>query len=138
MNTAAHLRRAAQLLEERGLYTGDDGYIGPDGSLDICAALYEGATCVLPEVFRTDAEAAIEAITRSTWAMAAIRAVYDTLGAEVTMPDQDSPDEVVDRVSHWAATPPFRQTQPPTRTEVMGRLLRTADALDRQAAQAAA
>ncbi|MDX3165961.1 hypothetical protein PV516_19425 [Streptomyces scabiei] len=138
MNTAAHLRRAAQLLEQHGLYTGDDGYVGSDGSLDICAALYQGATHVLPDVFRTDATAAAEAITASTWAMAAIRAVYDTLGTEVTMPDQDGPDEVIDRVSHWAATPPFRQTQPPTRTEVMGRLLRTADTLDQQAITAAA
>ncbi|QKV98182.1 hypothetical protein HUT19_41410 (plasmid) [Streptomyces sp. NA02950] len=138
MKTADHLRRAVELIEKHGLYTGDDSYVGPDGSLDLCAALYQGATCVLPEVFRTDTVAATEAIKSSAWAMAAIRAVYDALGPEVTMPETDGPDEVIDRVSHWAATAPFRQAQPPTRTQVMGRLLRTAEALDPQAATAAA
>lgn len=137
MNTPAHLRRAIALLEEHSLHTGD-GFVAADGALDICAALYQGATYVLPDAFRTDANAAIELIKASAWAMAAIRAVYDTLGPDVTMPDEDGPDEVIDRVCHWAATAPDRHAQPPTRTEVMGRLLRTADALDRQASASAA
>ncbi|MER5302193.1 hypothetical protein ABT039_22420 [Streptomyces lasiicapitis] len=120
MNTSAHLRRAAGLLDT-------------DASLDVIAALYQGATWILPDAFRTDSDAAIELTKSSAWAMASIRAVYDTLGAEVTMPDQDGPDEVIDRVSHWAETAPDTQSQPPTRTEVIGRLLRTADALDQQA-----
>jgi hypothetical protein len=138
MNTPAHLRRAAELLEQLGLYTGDDGFVGADGALDICAALYQGATCVLPDVFRTDATAAVDVIKDSAWAMAAIRAVYNTLGPEVTLPDQDGPDEVIDRVSHWAATAPDRHSTPPTRTEVMGRLVRTAEDLDQKSTTLAA
>ncbi|MFJ2752754.1 hypothetical protein [Streptomyces sp. NPDC087297] len=137
MNTAAHLRRAVDHLERHGLHTGHH-FAASDGSLDICAALYLGATHVLPDAFRTDDEAALALIKSSTWAMNAIRAVYDTLGPTVTIPESDGPDEVIDRVSHWAATAPDRHSQPPTRTEVMGRLLRTADALDQQATPLAA
>ncbi|MFG3336923.1 hypothetical protein ACGFZZ_33510 [Streptomyces tendae] len=137
MHTSAHLRRAVELLEQHGLNTADRNFVAPDGSLDICAALYQAATCVLPEAFRADADAALDLIKASTWAMAAIRAVYESLGPEVTMPE-DGPDEVIDRVSYWAATAPNRASQPPTRTEVMGRLLRTADALDQKATELAA
>ncbi|GAA1110729.1 hypothetical protein [Streptomyces javensis] len=136
MNTRGHLRRAVELIEKHGLLTGDsDGFIGPNGELDVCLAIYQGATGVLPEVFRTDADAAIELIKASVWAMAAIRAVYDTLDSSM---DADGPDEVIDRVSHWANTAPDRHSRPPTRTEVMGRLLRVAEDLDHKATALAA
>lgn len=137
MSTAAHLHRAVELLEHHGLHTGDH-FVAPDGALDICAALYLAATGALPDAFRADDEAALALIKASPRAMTAIRAVYDTLGATVTIPEHDGPDEVIDRVSHWAATAPFQHAQPPTRTEVIGRLLRTADTLAPQATPLAA
>ncbi|MFF4409896.1 hypothetical protein [Streptomyces sp. NPDC001404] len=137
MNTPAHLRSAATLLGEHGLHTGDR-FVAADGSLDVCAALYQGATGgSLPDAFRTDDTAAIGLIKASTWTMAAIRAVYDSLGPEATIPDEDGPDEVIDRVIYWAATAPDAHSQPPTRLEVMGRLLRVANSLEQQAALAA-
>ncbi|MEU2453827.1 hypothetical protein ABZ605_27590 [Streptomyces sp. NPDC012765] len=137
MNTAAHLHQAVDLLERHGLHTGDR-FVAPDGALDICAALYLAATGVLPDAFRTDDEAALTLIKASVPAMAAIRAVYNSLGPTVTMPEHDGPDEVIDRVSHWATTALYQHALPPTRTEVIGRLLRTADTLAQQASPLAA
>ncbi|MFD5882574.1 DUF6197 family protein [Streptomyces yangpuensis] len=128
-----HLRRAAMLIEQNGLHTAEGDFVAPDGALDICAALHQGATGELPEAFHTDPDAAIDLITASPMAMAAIRAVYDTLGYEATSPDEEDPEAVIDSVSRWAMSAPFPDMPPPTRTEVIGRLVRTADALDQKA-----
>ncbi|MER6253685.1 hypothetical protein ABT224_20245 [Streptomyces sp. NPDC001584] len=136
--TPNHLRSAAALIEQHGLHAAEGDFVAPDGALDICAALYQAATLELADAFRTDADAAIELIKASPSAMAAIRAVYDTLGYEVTTPDEVDPEAVIDSVSRWAMSAPFPDMQPPTRTEVIGRLVRTADALDQQATPLAA
>ncbi|MCZ0983883.1 hypothetical protein O1L60_44780 [Streptomyces diastatochromogenes] len=129
-HTPKVLRDAADLINHQGLHTGDE-FVGPDGSLDLVTALYQAATLILPEAFRTDADTAITYVKGSQRAMAAIRAVYDTLAA--AYPEVHDDGDVIDTVSHWAAVGDFGPgQQPPTTSEVIGRLLRTADALEQQ------
>ncbi|WP_435245180.1 DUF6197 family protein [Streptomyces tendae] len=124
------LRDAADLINHQGLHTGDQ-FVAADGALDLVAALYQAATLILPTVFRTDANQAITCIKGSQRALTAIRAVYDTLDA--AYPEVHDTDDVIDTVSHWAAVGDAGpDQQPPTTSEVIGRLLRLADRLEQQ------
>ncbi|MFF2571146.1 hypothetical protein [Streptomyces sp. NPDC058084] len=131
-HTPKVLRDAADLINRQGLHTGDQ-FVGPDGSLDLTAAIFQAATLTLPETFRTNADAAIAHIKDSRWAMAAIRAVYETLDA--AYPEVHDADDVIDTVSHWAAEGDFGPgKEPPSTSEAIGRLLRVADDLEKQGA----
>ncbi|WP_282792955.1 hypothetical protein [Streptomyces sp. CC224B] len=150
------LRDAAFYLSQYGLHRGNSAFVAPTthahlnhGPLDVCAAIYLAATArPLPPVFHStdpaDEQDATEMIKADPRAMAAIHALWEGLDSRVTeadvcdeVPTADSPDEWIDRVSHWAATAPDSRTDPPTLLEVMGRLLRTADALEQRTALAA-
>ncbi|MFB7649381.1 hypothetical protein ACFC0S_16015 [Streptomyces sp. NPDC056084] len=129
-DTPKVLRDAAALINRHGLHTGDE-FVGPDGALDVAAALYQAATLILPADFRTDAQSAIGHIKHSQRAMTAICAVYSTLPA--AWPEAHNDDQVIDTVSHWAAVGDAGpDQQPPTTSEVLGRLLRLADRLEQQ------
>ncbi|MEU3704821.1 hypothetical protein AB0E82_21335 [Streptomyces anulatus] len=148
--TATLLRDAVHHLSQYGLHR-EHAFVGPTtrvhldhGPLDVCAAIYMAATAnALPPVFRgtstADEQAAIELIKAHPDAMAAIHAVWDGLDSKITeadvcdeLPTADGPDEWIDRVSYWAAEAPTSGGAPPTLLEVMGRLLRTAAALEQQ------
>ncbi|MFH8295089.1 hypothetical protein [Streptomyces sp. NPDC018059] len=153
--TATLLRDAVFHLSQYGLHR-EHAFVGPNprahldhGPLDVCAAIYLAATASpLPPLFHStdpaDEQAAIELIKANPQAMAAIHALWDGLDSKITeadvcdeLPTADGPDEWIDRVSYWAATAPASWAEPPTLLEVMGRLLRTADALEQQTALAA-
>ncbi|MDJ0466107.1 hypothetical protein [Streptomyces sp. H27-C3] len=148
--TATLLRDAAFHLSQYGLHR-EHAFVGPNtrahldhGPLDVCAAVYLAATASpLPPLFHSadtaDEQAAIELIKAQPQAMAAIHALWDGLDSKITeadvsdeLPTADGPDEWIDRVSYWAATAPVSWAKPPTLIEVMGRLIRTADALEQQ------
>ncbi|MEU8682941.1 hypothetical protein [Streptomyces sp. NPDC048611] len=137
--TAAILRYAACILTERGLHTGDQ-FAAPDGSLDICAAIYLAAHGKQLRVFTFDEDLSIGFIECSAPAMQAIRAVSDHLDTPPCVvpiaPGHEVPD-YIEHVSNWAATAAVFATRPPTTAEVIGRLLRTADTLDTPRALAA-
>ncbi|BCK73957.1 hypothetical protein Srufu_079100 (plasmid) [Streptomyces libani subsp. rufus] len=137
--TADILRYAARILTERGLHTGDQ-FAAPDGSLDICAAIYIAAHGKQLQVFAFDEDYSIGFIECSAPAMAAIQAVsrgLDTAPCVTTVaPGHDVPD-YIEHVSNWAATTPVFAARPPTTSEVIGRLHRTAAALDTPRALAA-
>lgn len=138
--TARILTEAARYLNDNGLHTGDQFATNdPWPRLDVCAAIYWAATNTLPNVFRTDEGQSIDLIRASRWAMDAVRALSAALDTEPgTDLDTDEPDHVA-HVSNWAATTPICGDRPPTETEVIGRLRRTADALrDTTGHQAAA
>ncbi|MFI0156152.1 DUF6197 family protein [Streptomyces lydicus] len=130
--TADILRYAARILTERGLHTGDQ-FAAPDGSLDICAAIYIAAHGKQLRVFTFDEDLSIGFIECSAPAMAAIRAVSDHLDSTPCF-TPIAPGVVVsdyiEHVSNWAATIPLFGTRQPTTAEVIGQLLHTADALD--------
>lgn len=130
--TAAILRYAARILTERGLHTGDQ-FAAPDGSLDICAAIYVAAHGKELKVFAFDEDYSIGFIECSADAMQAIRAVSNGLDTEPCVtpiaPGHEVPN-YIEHVSNWAATIPVFGTRQPTTAEVIGRILRTADALD--------
>lgn len=124
------LRAAARLINEHGLHTGTQ-FVGPDGSYDLAAAIYHAGAMVLPDAFRTDAATALTLIKSCERAMDAIRAFYSTLQA--AYPEVHSDDEVIDTVSVWAEKGDWGpEQQPPTTSEVIGRLLRLADTLATQ------
>ncbi|MFE1767275.1 hypothetical protein ACFW81_24035 [Streptomyces angustmyceticus] len=137
--TAAILRYTARILTERGLHTGDQ-FAAPNGSLDICAAIYLAAHGKQLRVFTFDEDLSIGFIECSAPAMAAIRAVSDHLDTAPCVtpiaPGHEVPD-YIEHVSNWAATIPVFGTRQPTASEVVSRLLRTADALDAPQALAA-
>ncbi|MEU9778469.1 MULTISPECIES: hypothetical protein [unclassified Streptomyces] len=148
--TATLLRDAVHHLSQYGLHR-ERAFVGPTtrpyldhGPLDVCAAIYMAATAsALPSVFRStdsaDEQAAIELIKANPDAMDAIHAVWDGLDSKITeadvcdeLPTFDGPDEWIDRVSYWAIKAPASWAEPPTLLEVMGRLLRTAAALEQR------
>jgi len=124
--TARILRAAAQNLTWRGLHTGDQ-FASPTGALDVCAAIYTAAHGTIPHEFHTDEVASIALIEASAPAMAAIRAVSASLESEPCTteicPGHEVPD-YIEHVSNWAATAPINHTEPPTESEVIGRLYR--------------
>lgn len=124
--TAAILRRAARLITHEGLHTGNQ-FAGTYTGLDICAAIYTAATDELPTEFYSDEATSLSTIEASADAMTAIRAVSDALDTQAC--ETDGHPDYIEHVSNWAATPAPFETAPPTANEVIGRLLRTADAL---------
>ncbi|MFF3731002.1 hypothetical protein ACFYXM_11925 [Streptomyces sp. NPDC002476] len=153
--TATLLRDAVFHLSQYGLHR-EHAFVGPNtrthldhGPLNVCASIYMAATAnPLPPVFHStetaDEQAAIELIKANPQAMAAIHAVWDGLDSKITevdvcdeLPTADGPEEWIDRVSYWAATAPTSWTEAPTLLEVLGRLIRTADALEQHTALAA-
>ncbi|TQE33131.1 hypothetical protein [Streptomyces ipomoeae] len=146
--TATVLRDAVHYLTQYGLHR-ERGLVGTltnphldHGPLDVCAALYMAATSSpLPPVFSSHTpegeQAAIDLIKAHPQAMAAIHAVWNGLDSKITeadlseeTPTVDGPDEWIDRVSYWAVTAPASWEEPPTLLEVIGRLVRTAEALE--------
>lgn len=126
--TAHLLRNAAHLINRRGLWRGDQ-LAGPDGQLDLAAAIYVAFTGYAPTVFHHDEPASLDLIASNPDVMAAIRhlsATIDHLGGVAPGPRLD----YVEHVSQWAMTPPIGETIPPTVAEVIGRLLRAADQAD--------
>jgi hypothetical protein len=131
MQTTAHiLERTAYLITMLGLHTGDQFAATDSDALDICAAVYMAAEGPCPPEFTTDEVTSLAIIGASAPAMAAIRAISEVLDSSVceteTTPGLYEPD-YIEHVSNWAATPPIGSTQPPTVSEVIGRILRAAN-----------
>jgi hypothetical protein len=135
MRSVPHtLRLAAHLITYRGLHTGDQFATTPGGPLDICAAVYAAAEqpwdlpekIALPTEFYTDEVASLAIISSSTTAMAAIRAISESLDTPTC--DTENVPDYIDHVSNWAATAsPTHPKRPPTVGEVIGRILRAAN-----------
>ena len=135
-STAADLREAARIIDFRGLHTGSQLAANSvrrsslEAPLDICAALYASATGLVPAVFFTDECASLDLIEASDRAMDAIRAISAALDTEPC--ETNGRPDYIEHVSNWAATPPIGATEPPTTSEVIGRILRAADNLTAQ------
>jgi hypothetical protein len=122
------LRTAADLITTHGLWRGEQ-LAGPNGELDLSAAIHVAATGTVPQAFRDDEATALDLIANDPEVMAAIRhlsATIDHLGGVAPGPRPD----YVEHVSQWAMTPAPRDTCPPTESEVIGRLLRAANQAD--------
>lgn len=126
-NTAAILRRAARLITNEGLHTGEQ-FAGTYTGIDICAAVYIAAESEFPTEFFNDEVTSLATIESSPAAMAAIKAISDALESQVG--ETDGQPDYIEHVSLWAMTPGPFDTAPPTANEVVGRLLRTADTAD--------
>ncbi|MFJ8657518.1 hypothetical protein ACIRNU_34910 [Streptomyces rochei] len=121
------LRRMATVINTQGLHRGERfAAHGPTDALDICAIAYIVAEDrPAPAVFFNDEVASFELIEACERAMAAIRAISAALDTEPC--DTNGGPDYIEHVSNWAATPPIGATQPPTTSEVIGRILRAAD-----------
>lgn len=126
------LRYTARILAERGIHTGPQ-FAAPDGSLDICAAIYLAAYGKQPAEFETDEDYSTTVIELSYEARQAIKALSASLPTEPptveSAPGYEEPSHL-EHVSRWASTGQFPDEQPPTLTEVINHLARAADALD--------
>lgn len=131
--TAEALYRAADLIHTDGLHTGTQFIDQTTGSLDIAAAIYIVTEGGIPDVFYTDEATSLVVIAASAPAMAAIRALSDSLDtdppATQIAPGYVVPD-YIEHICNWAVSlSPFGQN-PPTVSEVIGALLRAAWAAD--------
>ncbi|MFD7615720.1 hypothetical protein [Streptomyces sp. NPDC059802] len=131
-STGTILRTAAHVLNYYGLHTGKQ-FASVGGRLDISAAIFRAATGKTPNCFLTDEDTALLHIQMCGPAMDAIRmlsAVLPTLPP--TDPDTGA-DDHIEHVCHWAMTPVWTgnaDNQPPTAPEVIGAILRAAQAAD--------
>ncbi|MFJ8677175.1 hypothetical protein [Streptomyces sp. NPDC093589] len=130
MSETAEIRAyMARIIRERGLHTGRH-FIGPNGAVSISAAAFLAAHGYEPDSFRTDEDLAATLISCSAPAMQAIKAIsgdLDTAPAfDVIAPGYET-DDHIEHVEHWASTPQFRDEQPPSLNQVIGRVLRTND-----------
>lgn len=124
-STATALRVTASLLTDHGMHTGNQ-FVAADGSMDICAAAYRAVTGHLPICFRDDECLALTFIETCDPALDVIAAISHSLDTEPPTDPGATEPNLVDHVSNWAATTPVFGTRPPTASEVIGRLLRTA------------
>lgn len=133
MNTTHFvLQKMATVISTQGLHTGEQfAAHGPMDKLDICAVAYTVAEDQpAPAVFFTDELASMDLIQSSERAMAAIRAISEVLDSSVNETRTDDGTWVPDYIEHvstWAMTAPIGATQPPTESEVIGRILRAAN-----------
>lgn len=128
-STAADLQATASLISRAGLHAGTQ-FASPSGALDICAAAYAVTRGHIPAEFYDDETAALRLIEANPRAMAAIKAISDVLDStvcETRTDDGTSIPDYIEHVSNWAATAPVGATQPPTVSEVIGRILRAAN-----------
>ena len=133
-DTADNLKAMATFIDRYGLHTGDQfAAPGPCAPLDICAlAFIVAERCAPPAEFFTDELASIRLIECSAPAMQTIRAISHGLDSEPSMDTLDRGVQVpnhIEHVSNWAATRSIGEKQPPTTSEVIGRLHRIADNL---------
>jgi hypothetical protein len=130
--TAETLTETAHIVATHGRHIGEQFAASDSDAVDICAAAYMAAEGFCPIEFSTDEIASIRLIEASAPAMAAIRAISDALDSSVCeteiAPGVYVPD-YIEHVSNWAATPPIGCTEPPTTSEVIGRILRARDNL---------
>ncbi|MFB7222395.1 hypothetical protein [Streptomyces sp. NPDC056227] len=130
---AGTLRRAEHLINFRGLHTGDQFIDQATNAVDVAAAIFVAAEGVVPYEFYVDEVTSLEIIAASAPAMAAIRALSDSLNTEACVteiaPGYDVPD-YIEHVCNWAATTPVFGTRPPSTSEVIGAILRAAQAAE--------
>ncbi|WP_042174626.1 hypothetical protein [Streptomyces sp. NBRC 110035] len=125
--TAMNLHVMAAYANLHGIHTGDQFATGD--RLDICAIAYVVAKdCPAPPVFYTDECASLDLIEASEPAMDAIRAISASLHSEPC--ETNGQPDYIEHVSNWAATRAPFSSAPPTPSEVIGRILRAALALD--------
>jgi hypothetical protein len=128
-STDQNLRKMARVILLIGLHTGDQFSVHDhQGRLtrhDICALAWVVAEDqIAPPVFFTDEVASLALIEASQPAMAAIRTLSESLDSEPC--ETNGQPDYIEHVSNWSATPAVGQTQPPTVSEVIGRILRAA------------
>lgn len=126
------LRTAALVLDDLGLHTGDH-FASNEGPLDISAAIFRAVTNRTPNCFLSDDDQAILLIQTNEPAMEAIRALSASLPTEPPTDPETGQDDHIEHLAWWASYAPDGLAVP-TLTEVIGRLVRTADATVRFAA----
>lgn len=131
-DTAQDLQAMAHYVSRYGLHTGKQfAAPGPSGPLDICALAFVVAErCAPPPEFFTDEDDSIRLIEASAPAMTAIRAISEVIGpvCETEMVPGFYVPDYVEHVSNWAVTGDNGLEQPSI-SEVIGRILRAANAL---------
>lgn len=132
-NLVEDLQKMAHYVSAYGIHDGEQmAATGPEGfcRLDISAVAFYVTEGHIPQVFFTDEVAAIRLIESSARAMACIRAISEVLDSAVCEtqiePGTWVPD-YIEHVSNWVLTTPIAQTNPPTVSEVVGRILRAAN-----------
>lgn len=134
-STARTLRRMATVINTDGLHRGEQfAAHGATDRFDLSAlAFIVAEDHPAPAEFFTDELAAMRLIECSAGAMQTIRALSDALPSMPpleTLPNGVKVPNYIDHVSNWASTTGIGQQKPPTETEVVGRLIRTAEALE--------
>ncbi|MEV2259136.1 hypothetical protein AB0J13_10810 [Streptomyces anulatus] len=128
-STGTILRTAAHVLNYYGLHTGKQ-FATHDGRLDITAAIFRAVTGKTPNCFLTDENASLLQIQVCEPAMDAIRMVSAILPSLPPTDLETGLNDYIEHVCHWATTPVWPDTTSPSHPEVIGTLLRAAQAAD--------
>jgi hypothetical protein len=125
--TDDNLIETAHIITTHGLHRGPHFAASDSDAVDVCAAAFMASEGTCPTEFSTDEDASIAIISASAPAMAAIRAISDALDSDVNdteiAPGYYVPD-YIEHVTQWVQRPGIGCTEPPTTSEVIGRILR--------------
>lgn len=130
LDTATVLRKAADIVTYFGLHTGDRFASEDDGRLSITAAIYRAVTNNTPNAFLTDDDAALDLIRANPDVTEAVRYLSACLPLEPPIDDATGGPDHIEHIERYAAERALHGTTPPTEGEVVGRILRAADACD--------
>ncbi|MEU3656484.1 hypothetical protein AB0E67_27485 [Streptomyces sp. NPDC032161] len=128
-STGTALRTTAHILNYYGLHTGTQ-FASHDGRLDITAAIFRAVTGKTPNCFLTDEDYSLLQIRMCEPAMDAICMLSAVLPTEPPTDPGTGADDHIEHVTHWATTRTWPDQQPPTTPEVIGAILRAAQAAD--------
>ncbi|MEU9849299.1 hypothetical protein [Streptomyces sp. NPDC047985] len=128
-STGTVLRTTAHILNYYGLHTGTQ-FATVDGRLDITAAIFRAVTGRTPNCFLTDEDHSLLQIRMCEPAMDAIRMLSAVLPTQPPTDPDTGLDDHIEHVTHWATTPTWPDQNAPTTSEVIGAILRAAQAAD--------
>jgi hypothetical protein len=127
-STRLILETMAASIRDTGLHTGEQFASAVTGRLDIAAHGFRAVTGKTPGCFYTDEGLALLLIETCAPLMDALKAISAALDTEPCHIDEAP--QYVDHVANWARTPGIGEKQPPTTSEVIGRILRAIQTLD--------
>lgn len=128
-STGTILRATAELLNFYGLHTGKH-FASTTGRLDVCAAAFRAVTGKLPNCFLDDDANALLLIETCEPAMDAIRWISTVLATQPPTDEGAIQPNHIEHVTHWASTVAPGELYLPSHSEVIGCILRAAQAAD--------
>lgn len=127
-STGRTLRIMASIVATDGVHTGEQlAHRGATDRYDICALAWIVAEDrPAPDVFFHNQADAMDLLQASKPAMDVLRTLSTSI-RDYEVPDTDGQPDVIEHVFNWTATPGIGKTKPPSRAEIVVRLLHASE-----------